>query len=369
MQGIGIFGSPGRYVQGAGAVNLIGHFASLLGKRATLVADPLVMNLAGDRIVTSCEKSGVQINCLAFEGELTFDLVSRLTTECEVTRPDFIIAAGGGRSIDTGKALSKKMGCPIITVPTAASNDAPTSKNYVLYDEHHRLAAVEHLISSPAYVVVDTALIANAPAALLRAGIGDAIAKKFEADQCAAALAGLNMFQARPLASARVLSDACFATLLDDAAAALQVAGTGRPNTAFERVVEATILMAGLGFESGGLSVAHAMTRGLSVLREVNRTPHGFQVAYGLLVQIELEQRNDGIRERIEQFHADTGLPRSLAQLGLQNVLAEELDTVAELTLAAPHAKNFKRVLTQKDIVAAMLEVERRAQIGVLVTT
>jgi glycerol dehydrogenase len=47
--------------------------------------------------------------------------------------------------------------------------------------------------------------------------------------------------------------------------------------------------MSGLGFESGGLSIAHAMTRGLSKVPGSREAMHGQQVAYGLLLQLMLE--------------------------------------------------------------------------------
>lgn len=359
-----IFGSPGRYIQGPGVADEVGTCAAHLGKRGVLIADPLVMSMIGDRIGKSCEAAGVKLQRLSFDEELTPALVERLVSDSSGAGPELIIAAGGGRSIDAGKAVSAHLQCRLISVPTAASNDAPTSKNYVLYDENHRLLAVEHLPFSPAYVIVDTALIAKAPASLLRAGIGDAISKKFEAEQCAGAPAGLNMFRARPLASAGVLAEACYQTLLRDAEAALEAAGSGVPTPAFERVIEAVILMSGLGFESGGLSIAHALTRGLSVLRQVKRAPHGLQVAYGLLVQVELASNGDAVRDELGPLYRRTGLPCSLADLGLPDPALQELAEAAELTLAAPHARNFERAVTGNELVAAMHAVERRAAAG-----
>lgn len=359
-----IFGSPGRYIQGVGVIDTIGEHASLLGQRAVLIADPLVMAMAGERIAATCKAHGVHVVPVPFDAALTPALVARLVEASAQARPQLVIAAGGGRSIDAGKAVSHQLQCKVMTVPTAASNDAPTSKNYVLYDEAHRLLSVEHLSFSPAYVIVDTALIAAAPKSLLLAGIGDAIAKKFEADQCALAPEGLNMFRARPLAAARALSNACYNTLLQDAQAGLAVAGSGKPDAAFERLVEAVILMSGLGFESGGLSIAHAMTRGLSILPHVKSAPHGLQVAYGLMVQLELEARTEEFRAPLERFYVRIGLPRSLAQLGLSAFGAAEIKEAARLTLAAPHAKNFQRPLSVDDLLDAICAVEQRAATG-----
>lgn len=356
-----VFGSPGRYVQGAGAIEILGEHAARLGSNALLVADRMVMGMVGERLARLCEQAGVETRSVSFDEALTPGLVARLAAEAGQPGPDLVIAAGGGRSIDAGKALADHFGVPVITVPTVASNDAPTSKNYVLYDEAHRLLAVRHLPYSPSSVIADTALIAQAPASMLLAGIGDAVSKLFEAEQCARAPTGQNMFGTRPLLSAVALARACYAVLVADAEDALAAAGTGTPTPPFERVVEATILMSGLGFESGGLSIAHALTRGLSALRGVSHAPHGLQVAFGLLVQLELERRADAARTEAEALYRRIGLPLCLADLGLPDATQDELRHAAELSLAAPHMRNFMRELDAGDLVAAIRAVNARA--------
>ena len=92
-----------------------------------------------------------------------------------------VIGLGGGKALDAGKAVSLRLGVPVVTVPTVASNDSPTSRAVAMYDDEHRMASVDQLPANPHAVVVDTALIAAAPAHFLRAGIGDAVAKTFEA--------------------------------------------------------------------------------------------------------------------------------------------------------------------------------------------
>ena len=131
----------------------------------------------------------------------------------------------------------------------------------MLYDADHNLLAVEHMLFNPTIVLVDTTVIASAPAAFFRAGLGDAVSKKFEAEQCRRH--GGSIYGGKPPLAAQLLAEGCLRILLEDGAQALAAAGTGRPTPAFERAVEAMILLSGLGFESGGLSIAHALTRGL----------------------------------------------------------------------------------------------------------
>ncbi len=355
-----IFGSPGRYLQGPDACRHLGAAAATLGARAVIVADPLVAEMTGERLVGVCAAKGVAVETVTMEGEITPETVGRLVDAARRTAPDFVIAVGGGKSIDAGKAISHLLGLRLITVPTVASNDSPTSKNYVLYDDNHKLLAVEHLAFSPAYVIVDTALIARAPSHLFRAGLGDAISKKFEAEQCYLA-GGLTMFDAASTLTAQSLADLCYRVLRQDAVAALAVAGSGTPNPPFERSVEAMILMSGLGFESGGLSLAHALTRGLSILPGAKLAPHGYQVALGLLIQLALEERDDEILDEMLSWYAELGLPTSLEDLGSeQPPTDEDLEQAARLTVAARHTRNFKRKVEPADFVRCLRQFSCR---------
>jgi glycerol dehydrogenase len=131
----------------------------------------------------------------------------------------------------------------------------------------------------------------------------------------------------------------------------------GQPDEALERLVEASVLMSGLAFESGGLSVCHAMTRGLSAVPGPSSALHGLQVAYGLLVQLALEGRDSDFVADIRGFFAQAGLPLSLAELGFRGGV-DEIQTIAELTAQAAHMKHFSRPVSTHDLVAAIEAVE-----------
>ena len=345
-----IFGAPSRYVQGPGALDTLGEHIRMFGHSATLVIDSYVHGQYGERIAAICAEQQVQLDVLMVQGDLTPESIAALCEKAAHNGSEVIVAAGGGKSLDAGKGVAKSTGRPLITVPTVASNDAPTSKNYVLYDENHRLLAVEHMRLNPAAVVVDTSIIAAAPRHFFLAGIGDAISKKYEAEQCFAS-DGRNMYDGNSTLTAQAIAQACLATLLADGEAALQAAGTGQPTPAFERVVEAMILMSGLGFESGGLSIAHALTRGLPHLPGVATALHGLQVAVGLLIQLDLEARNDNSLANLYAWYTRMGLPTSLRDIGALPANDEQLQTAARLTLEARHAANFQRKLDTDSMV------------------
>ncbi|MFO1320111.1 MAG: glycerol dehydrogenase [Burkholderiales bacterium] len=355
-----VFGAPGRYLQGDGAIEDMGPYLAKVGTTGVLVADSAVLDLVGRRVVEVCRRAEVRCRRVGFSGEITPEEVARLVTAIRPLNVDFVIGAGGGKGIDAGKAVAHQLGKRVVTLPTAASNDPPTSKNYVLYDSEHRLLRVEHLPVSPDVVVVDTGVIVTAPPRLFVAGIGDAIVKKFEVAQCVGAR-GPNMFGAQACRAATALADLCHDTLREWARPALEAVRVRQVTDAVERVVEATVLLSGLGFESGGLSLSHAMTRGLSRVRGAKDALHGHQVAYALLVQLVLEGRDDAFLTDVEQFYRDVELPRCLADLGLDAPTEAELLSIADGTMTAPHVRNFQRPLASADLSSAMRTVERRA--------
>ncbi len=353
-----VFGAPLRYIQGPGVLGEIGAVASLAGKNALLVADQFVLDLVGVPIAESCRRSGVSLTHALFNGEITPAEIERLCKQVASSPVDVVIAAGGGKGIDAGKAVASHLDVAVITLPTIASNDAPTSKIFVVYREDHRLLGVQHMKSNPLAVVVDTSLIARAPKKLLLAGIGDAISKKFEVAQCFKAGAK-TMYGARGTLAANALADLCYTTLLENSEGAIAAVERKEPNAHLESLVEATVLLSGLCFENGGLSIAHAMTRGLTAIPETAHELHGLQVAYGLLIQLQLENRPAGFVNELRQFYSQTGLPLHLRDLGLkQPASPEQIRTIATQTLTAPYIANFERSLDAADFVAALEAVE-----------
>lgn len=353
-----IFGAPLRYIQGPGTLREIGSNLAGLGKQALLIGDAFVLEKIGTSVRESCEAVGIGVAPLLFTGEITPAEIDRLVQAARPLQATAVIAAGGGKGIDTGKAVAHHLQLPVVTVPTIASNDAPTSKIYVVYDEQHRLLKVEHMPHNPHAVIVDTALIAQAPRQLLLAGIGDAISKKFEVAQCHRAH-GQNIFGAQGTLAARALGDLCFDILLAHTDGALKALEHRQADAHLEALVEACVLLSGLCFENGGLSVAHSMTRGLSALPDTVHTLHGLQVAYGTLVQWQLEQQPAAFMREMRAFYMRTGLPMNLQQLGLSHPPADaDIDTIATLTLTAPHIRNFERTLNAQDIAQAIRAVE-----------
>ncbi len=353
-----IFASTPFYLQGPGAIARVGDIARRHGDAPGIVIDALVRPLIGDMLEQGFAGQAIVSE---FSGEVTDANVARITAG--LAARDLIVAVGGGKALDAGKAAALRLGVPVICVPTIASTDGPASRGIAIYDDDHRLARVDQMPGNPAAVIVDTAVIAAAPVRFLRAGIGDAIAKVFEAEGCWAG-GGLTKHGTRPTHAARAVASAGYALLRDHAVAGVAAAQRQEVTEDLEATVEATVLLSAMGFENGGLSIAHSTTRGLMNLRSARERLHGEHVAYGTLVQIAAEGRPQALLVDLARFLLQVGLPTSLAELGVADASRAELEGIASAIMASPHVGNVPEPLSHSGIVAALALIEAQAARG-----
>ena len=346
-----IFASTPLYVQGPGALAKVGQIASRIGQSPKIVIDAQIRPFVESALQDGFAEGATMIS---FAGEVTDAAIDTLSADCGDC--DVVIAVGGGKALDAGKALALRLGQPVISVPTIASTDGPASRGIAMYDDMHRLVRVDQMPANPAAVIVDSRVIAQAPSRFLRAGIGDAIAKTFEAEACWAGT-GLTKHGTRGTHSARAIAQAAYRLLRENAVAALAAADRHEVTEPLEATIEACVLLSAMGFENGGLSIAHSVTRGLMTLRGARDRLHGEHVAYGTLVQLAAEER-DGELIDLAGFLADIGLPTGLVSLGVERPTLADMAAVAAATMTSPHMKTLARPLGVADIAAAIQQVE-----------
>src|SRR5690606_5711674 len=180
------FGSPGRYVQGAGALGQLGALAGEHGRKPFVVADDVVLGLLRRRLEASLGALAADTRFARFGGECTVAEIDRLAAEAAAAGADIIVGVGGGKAIDAAKGVRIARDVPLVIVPTVASNDSPTSRLVVTYTASHVLDEVRRMRTNPDIVLVDTEVLVRAPERFFVAGAGDAISKKFESAQCIA---------------------------------------------------------------------------------------------------------------------------------------------------------------------------------------
>lgn len=322
-----IFGGPGRYIQGEGELERLGEHVSDLGCTAFVVLDSGTDDRLGEVI------GNAFANCAdldepefhVYDGPCTERAVIEMVEEARSLDSDVVVGIGGGKMLDIAKAVAFYAELPLCVCPTVASTDAPTSALSVLYREDGSFDRYLHLAENPNMVIVDSKVVAGAPLHMTVAGMGDALATYFEARSCAAAR-GVNELGGAPAPAALTIARSCFDTLMSCGVAARRDLKKGRMSDAVERVIECNVLLSGLGFESGGLALAHAVANGLTVLKGP-RIMHGEGVAFGLVVQLRLERAAE--LDRVLEFCRAVGLPTSLEELGLYDVSDADLVRVA----------------------------------------
>jgi glycerol dehydrogenase len=324
-----IFCAPGRYVQGAGALDELGAHIAPLGRHVLVTGGKTGLGATRAGREKSLALQDIRQTEEIFKGETSDAEIDRLVSLCRKNGCDVLMASGGGKVIDAVKAAAEDAGIPAVVIPTVASNDAPCSALTVVYNEDGSFSRLRPLKKNPDLVLVDTDIIVRAPVRTLVAGMGDALATWFEADACQRSGA-LNNSGGHITAAAMALARLCLDTILEHGFNAKKACESQTVTPAFERVVEANTLLSGLGFESGGVAVAHALSEGFSVIPEIHHYLHGETVAFGLLVHLILEGRPADILEQIYRFNLSVGLPVTLSDLGCGKADQHRLRQVGE---------------------------------------
>jgi len=330
-----VFCAPARYTQGPHATAQLGPEIRNLGLDgpALIVAGRSAVRLLSDTWAKTFAEAGMRHEVFRFAGECTAGEIRRGAQAARDAKARVIIGAGGGKVLDTARAIASDLALPVVNCPTIASSDAPCSALSVIYTEAGEWAEYRIYRRNPDLVLVDTTLIAKSPVRPLVAGMGDALATFFEAKVCVDGGAK-NMRGGASTRSALCLAELCYKTLLADGVAAIEALGRKEPNDAFERLVEANTLLSGLGFESSGLAAAHAIHNGLTTAPGTHGFMHGEKVAFGLLAQLMLESQPNSLVEEVLAFSSSVGLPTTFADIGIADPSRELLGTIAERATA-----------------------------------
>lgn len=308
--------APNKYIQGRHALQEIGNHIKPLAKNALVLADDFVMSLVGKQVENSLNACSLSSHFEAFNGECSHDEIKRLTQLAQKNDHDVIIGLGGGKTIDTAKAVAHFANIPVVVAPTIASTDAPTSALSVIYTPTGEFDSYLMLPKNPEIVIMDTSIISQAPARLLVAGMGDALATYFEARACSSTQQK-TMAGGTATLAALSLAELCYHTLLTNGYKAKLAVDAGVCTPAVENIIEANTLLSGIGFESAGLGAAHAIHNGMTALEECHHIYHGEKVAFGTLVQLVMENGDNQELEDVLSFCTSLGLPVTLKELGI----------------------------------------------------
>ena len=330
-----VFCAPTRYTQGPNATAQLGGEIAGLGLHgpALIIAGRSAIALLAATWKASLGDAGIPFTVFAFRGECSLAEIERGKAEAIAIGERIIVGAGGGKVLDTARAVASDLMLPVVNCPTIASSDAPCSALSVVYTEEGAFDQYRIYRRNPDLVVVDTEVIARSPARFLTAGMGDALATWFEAKACAQGSVR-NMRGGASTISALALAELCYKTLLADGAGALKALQSKRPTPELERLVEANTLLSGLGFESSGLAAAHAVHNGLTAIPATHEFMHGEKVAFGVITQLMLEGQPESVVNEVLAFSRSVGLPVTFAGVGLAVPDAATLEAIAKRATA-----------------------------------
>jgi glycerol dehydrogenase len=351
--------APRKYVQGSGVLGEVGAHLASLGKRPLLLWDRAVKGIVAEVVLESVKAAGLEAIEVEFQGEATKVEAARVAQIAREQRADISVGVGGGKTLDVAKAVAIDAGLKMVTIPTIASNDSPTSAASVWYDAEGNCVGWDCWPFNPDIVMVDTRVIANAPVRSFVAGMGDALATWLEAE-AAMKTRATNLAGGVSTMAAMALARLCFDTLLAFGSEAKRAVELHVVTPAVEKVVEANVLLSGLGFESGGLATAHAVANALPSLPECKKFMHGEKVGFGVITQLCLddEKRTDEVYPIVD-FQIAVGLPVTFADINLEGINRQRLRTIGDqATAEGSICHNHPFQVTSESIVDAMIAAD-----------
>lgn len=309
-----LYVSPATVVVGPGALTHLGPIARGLGGRALVIAGANGWQAIEADLAAQLDAHETRWRLERYRPDCTEPTAERAVAAAADHGATLIIGVGGGKALDLAKLVGDSADLPVVTVPTSAATCAAWTALGNFYTE---AGAFEHgrgLPRCPAAVLVDTTLIARAPGRLLASGLADTLAKWFETS-ASVDYETADMGTRAAWKMARFLHD----EIREWGEEAYADAMAGRHSAAVDRAIETNICLAGtvggLGGERCRSVAAHAVCNALTGMPGNAGSWHGEKVAFGILVQLVLEGREDEAAD-LARFFTSIGVPVTLAGLG-----------------------------------------------------
>ncbi len=318
---------------GAGAVGEIPGEVKAHGfKKALLCTDPDLLKFGVAAKVTDVlEKNGLSYEIYSdIKANPTIENVQHGVEAFKASGADYIIALGGGSSMDTAKAIgiiaanpefadvrslegvapTKKPCVPIIAVPTTAGTAAEVTINYVITDlEKKRKFVCVDPHDMPIIAVVDSELMSTMPKGLTASTGMDALTHAIEGYTTKAAWEMTDMFHLKAI---EIISRSLRGAVNNEK--------EGREGMALGQYI------AGMGFSNVGLGIAHSMAHTLGAVYD---TPHG--VACAMMLPIVMEYNADCTGEKYREIARAMGVS-GVDQMSQSEYRRAAVDAVRKLS-------------------------------------
>jgi hydroxycarboxylate dehydrogenase A len=294
-----------------------------------------------------------------YNGECSQEEITRMAKLIESEKADCVIGIGGGKVLDLAKATGNESSTPVILIPTVASTCAAWTPLSVIYDDAGKFLHYTIYKQSTLAVFLEPQIIVEAPSAYVRAGIGDTIAKWYEAE----AIMRREPFLSLAMQIAFQSAQLCKENLLADGVKALNDLEQRFLSPELIRTIE-TIIMAGgmvggFGDRYGRIAGAHSIHNGLTHLHDTHHLLHGEKVAYGILVQLALENNGEEVKALLP-FYKKLNLPYNLSSLGLNENGGAAVETIAyHSTLPHESIHLLESPVNERNVIEAIELLEK----------
>ena len=336
---------------GAGAIEEIGAESTGRGyKKAFVCSDPdLVKFGVTKKVLDVLEKGGIAYDLYSnIKPNPTVENVKTGVAAFKQSKADYIVAIGGGSSMDTAKAIgiiianpefedvvslegvapTKNKSVPIFAVPTTAGTAAEVTINYVITDvEKKRKFVCVDPHDIPVIAVIDPEMMSSMPKGLTAATGMDALTHAIEGYTTKAAWEMTDMFHIKAI---ELISDSL--------RGAVENTPEGREGMAMGQYI------AGMGFSNVGLGIVHSMAHALGAVYD---TPHG--VANAILLPTVMEYNADATGDKYKYIAKAMGVE------GVEDMTQEEyrkaaVDAVKKLSADVGIPADLKEIVKEEDL-------------------
>ena len=336
---------------------------SKLTKSPLLLGRSIQTNNLRDKIFGDLKNQDLKISSANLQFDCCYEDISRVKKIILKNNHDSVIAAGGGKVLDSGKYIAECLDIPCITVPLSASTCAGWTALSNIYSKNGQFIKDVALSSCPKVLVFDHKFIQTAPSRTLASGIADALAKWYESSITSSTIDDGLVQQAIQIS--RVLRD----QLLIDGEKAFK--GEFENNLSWRNTIEACGLTAGLvggiGGEKCRTAAAHAIHNAITQIITPNKFLHGEIVGVGLLLQLRLEEMKNNNKladQSIKQLLVlmkQLDLPTTISELGINVFDNQNLEKIADFTCRDESEIHFLPFeISKRDIIEVISNFEQQ---------
>lgn len=352
-----------NYTIGVNIYSEVEAICSPYGKRIFLLGGQTALQQGEEALKVAIKNTSLEIiESKVYGKECTFAIIDEWVNNARALKVDMIFGMGGGKALDTAKAVASKLKLPVFTFPTIASTCAATTALSVVYKDDGDFDQFEFFDRPAQHSFIDMTIIVNAPAKYLRAGMGDTIAKYFECH-----LASRNDSLEHSSLLGRTISNNCYFPVIEHGIKAYEDCLSHRISYELEQVVLANIVTTGmvsvLVIDDYNCAIAHSVYYGLVLLEGFEeKYLHGDAVAYGVLVQLALDDDIEAFNE-VREFMRSLHMPTTLEEMQIK-LDRYALDKVLEEIENGPDMMHLPYKVDKEMIYEAMKKVEEKTWIN-----